>query len=223
MDDKEKLEQIKEQLNIEQIFDLLMTLGADPVMKGDYIMCRTICHGGSSHKLYYYENTKLFRCYTECSDTFDIFQLVVKLNSTNGRDYPLPKAVNYICNYFNIEQENKNFQKEDKGLQDWEIFNRYDKILNSENKEEKKIEIKIYDDKILSYLPHPRILPWEDEGITKEVINNHNICYNPSSQAIVIPHYNINNELIGIRERTLIKENEIYGKYRGHTSSHCHW
>ena len=118
MDDKEKLEQIKEQLNIEQIFDLLMTLGADPVMKGDYIMCRTICHGGSSHKLYYYENTKLFRCYTECSDTFDIFQLVVKLNSTNGRDYPLPKAVNYICNYFNIEQENKNFQKEDKGLQD---------------------------------------------------------------------------------------------------------
>ena len=214
MDDKEKLEQIKEQLNIEQIFDLLMTLGADPVMKGDYIMCRTICHGGSSHKLYYYENTKLFRCYTECSDTFDIFQLVVKLNSTNGRDYPLPKAVNYICNYFNIEQENKNFQKEDKGLQDWEIFNRYDKILNSENKEEKKIEIKIYDDKILSYLPHPRILPWEDEGITKEVINNHNICYNPSSQAIVIPHYNINNELIGIRERTLIKENEIYGKYR---------
>ena len=36
----------------------------------------------------------------------------------------------------------------------------------------------------------------------------------PSSQAIVIPHYNENNELIGIRERTLIKENEQYGKYR---------
>ena len=46
------------------------------------------------------------------------------------------------------------------------------------------------------------------------MIQQHNICYNPSSQAIVIPHYNINNELVGIRERTLIKENEIYGKYR---------
>ena len=45
-------------------------------------------------------------------------------------------------------------------------------------------------------------------------ITNHNICYNPSSQAIVIPHYNENGFLIGIRERTLIKENEIYGKYR---------
>lgn len=45
-------------------------------------------------------------------------------------------------------------------------------------------------------------------------ITNHNICYNPSSQAIVIPHYDENGFLIGIRERTLIKENEIYGKYR---------
>ena len=30
----------------------------------------------------------------------------------------------------------------------------------------------------------------------------------------MIPHYDINNRLVGIRERTLIKENEIYGKYR---------
>lgn len=214
MDDKEKLEQIKEQITLDQMFDLLITLGADPVIKGDFIMCRTICHGGSSHKLYYYDNTKLFRCYTECSDTFDVFQLVVKLNSTDGRNYPLPKAIDYVCHYFNIEQENQNFSEEQTELQDWKIFNKYDKILNKENKEERKVEMKIYDDKILSYLPHPRILPWEEEGITKDIITHHNICYNPSSQAIVIPHYNINNELVGIRERTLIKENEIYGKYR---------
>ena len=215
MDEKEKLEQIKEQLTIEQIFDLLMTLGADPIMKNDYIICRTICHGGSSHKLYYYENTKLFRCYTECSDTFDILQLIVKINSTNNYNYPLPKAIDYICNYFNIEQENQNFLEEQIKLQDWQIFNRYNKNFNLQNeKKERKIEIKFYDDKILTYLPHPRILPWEKEGMTKEVLNNHNICYNPSSQAIVIPHYDIDNHLIGIRERTIIKENEIYGKYR---------
>lgn len=214
MDDKEKLEQIKEQITLDQMFDLLITLGADPVIKSDFIMCRTICHSGSSHKLYYYDNTKLFRCYTECSDTFDVFQLVVKLNSTDSRNYPLPKAIDYVCHYFNIEQENQNFSEEQTELQDWKIFNKYDKILNKENKEERKVEMKIYDDKILSYLPHPRILPWEEEGITKDIIAHHNICYNPSSQAIVIPHYNINNELVGIRERTLIKENEIYGKYR---------
>ena len=145
MDDKDRLEQIKNQLTIEQIFDLLLTLGADPILREDYLVCRTICHGGSSHKLYYYDNTKLFRCYTECSDTFDIFQLIVKLESTADREYPLPKAVNYVCNYFNIEQENKNFSEEQTELQDWKIFNRYDKILNKENNKEKKVELKIYD------------------------------------------------------------------------------
>ena len=78
MDDKERLEEIKNSLSIDQVADLLMTLGADPVTKGELIICRTICHGGDSHKLYYYENTHLFRCYTECSDTFDIFELIVK-------------------------------------------------------------------------------------------------------------------------------------------------
>ena len=31
---------------------------------------------------------------------------------------------------------------------------------------------------------------------------------------IKIDHYDKDNNLIGIRERTLIKENEVYGKYR---------
>ena len=212
-ENKERLEEIKNSLTIEQVFDLLLSYGADPVLKDDLIICRTICHGGDSHKLYYYENTHLFRCYTECSDTFDIFQLVVKVESSGGRNYSLPQAINYVINFFNLSIENKNFQKNDDKLIDWQIFNRYDKILNNENNK-RTVEMKIYDDKILTYLPHPRILPWEDEGISKDVIKYHNICYNPSSQAIVIPHYNIDGELVGIRERTLIKENEIYGKYR---------
>ena len=40
------------------------------------------------------------------------------------------------------------------------------------------------------------------------------ICYDPVMQGIVIPHYNIDGKLIGIRERTLIKENEDTGKYK---------
>ena len=40
------------------------------------------------------------------------------------------------------------------------------------------------------------------------------ICYDPSYQGIVIPHYNIDGKLVGIRERTLIKENENNGKYK---------
>jgi hypothetical protein len=45
-------------------------------------------------------------------------------------------------------------------------------------------------------------------------MNNRNICYDPKNCGIVIPHYDIDGNLIGIRERTLIKENEVNGKYR---------
>ena len=69
MNNKEFSEQIKNNLTIEQINDLLASLGGDPILKGNIIISRTICHNGESHKLYYYDNTKLFRCYTECSDT----------------------------------------------------------------------------------------------------------------------------------------------------------
>ena len=65
-------------------------------MKNDIIVAQTVCHGGHSHKLYYYENTKLFRCYTQCNDGyFDLFQLLMKVNSGH-KDYSLPNAVNYV-------------------------------------------------------------------------------------------------------------------------------
>ena len=79
MELKEWSENIKNNLTIEQIKDLLYTLGGDPQVRGDIIVSRTVCHGGDSHKLYYYENTHLFRCYTECSDIFDIFELIIKV------------------------------------------------------------------------------------------------------------------------------------------------
>ena len=86
-----------------------------------------------------------------------------------------------------------------------------DFILNNKLSSE---ELKKYDDSILKYLPRPRILPWEEEGITNEVIQRNNIAYDPVNEGIVIPHYNIDGKLIGIRERTLIKEEETKGKYR---------
>lgn len=126
----------------------------------------------------------------------------------------LPQAVEFIINYFNLTQFAQNGFENRSELQDWNILNNYLRKNAYSNNKKRIVEMKFYNDKILTFLPHPRILDWENEGITNDVIKNHNICYNPSSQAIVIPHYDKDNNLVGIRERTLIKENEIYGKYR---------
>ena len=208
-----EIEEIKNRITTDQLVEFLYSLGAEPIQRDGIIICRTICHGGDSHKLYYYENTKLFRCYTQCNDGyFDIFQLIIKINH-DIPNYNLPQAVNYIKQYFGIYIENEKFSQNDNELSDWAILNRY---LNSSPQEthKRKVEMKFYDGTFLKNLPRPRILPWEKEGIKPEIIKYHNICYNSASQAIVIPHYDINDKLVGIRERTLIKENEIYGKYR---------
>ena len=55
---------------------------------------------------------------------------------------------------------------------------------------------------------------WLKEGISQEVMNSYGITFDPVMWGIVIPHYDINGKLIGIRERTLIKEEEINGKYK---------
>lgn len=212
--DKDK---IKNNLTIEQVMDLVAELGGEPRWDGNHnaFIAKTICHGGNSHKLYYYDNTHLFRCYTQCGDEpFDIFELVCKVKSAAAGAWPLPKAVHFVAQYFRIAPQNAdNFSSQTESL-DWKILNKYDKIKSREVNEQKIVEFKEYNEDILRYLPHPRILAWEKEGITREVMEARGICFNPMNQGIVIPHYDKDNNLVGIRERTLIKEEEQYGKYK---------
>lgn len=207
-------DELKLNLTIEQIQDLVDDFGGDSKLKdNNTLICKTICHCGNSHKLYYYENTHLFRCYTDCDNTWDVFELVrkVKSNETNT-EWSLPKAIGYVASYFGYSPKTFDFEDLQENLQDWDVLKKYEAINMIDDKQ--RVELKTYDDSILRRLPHPRVIPWESEGILPEVIRSHNICYDPVSQGIVIPHYDIDNRLIGIRERTLIKEDEVYGKYR---------
>lgn len=218
---------IKNSLTIEQIYQLLIDLGGEPQLsKNDIIISKTICHCGHSHKLYYYDNTKLFKCWTECNEAFDIFDLIaknqnslgnLKVTSENGnkvlKEWTLIDSVVYLSKYFNFsisvqEEENGFIEK----IDDWTILNRYKK--SQELPKKAKIDFNFFDNQILKNFPTPLIIPWAEEGISKEVMNECGIAYDPIQHAVIIPHYNIDNKLIGIRERTLIKENEKYGKYK---------
>lgn len=205
--DKDK---IKNSLTIEQIFDLVAELGGEPIMQNGFFVSQTICHnepGEGSHKLYYYDNTKLFRCYTECNDTFDIFQLVMKV-----KHIELYPAIIFVASYFNFPILAEDFDNSQFSLHDWQILNNYEK--NNQVQQEQIVEMRTFDSKILQHLPRPRIPEWEQEGITWEVMQHRGIAYDPKNDGIVIPHYDIDGNLIGVRERTLIKEEEKNGKYK---------
>lgn len=217
---------IKNSLSLEQIYSFLDDLDAAPQSQGPVILNKTICHCGNSHKLYYYDNTKLFRCYTDCGgEAFDIYELTRKVKSRENPkerwtkegqsyldDWNLPEAIEYVAQYFGFSPIERAIETTSI-LDDWKTLNNYDRIEKI-SKDTQIVELKTYDSGIITRLPHPIIEPWEKEGITREVINHCDICYDPKNCGIVIPHYDIDGRLIGIRERTLIKENEIKGKYR---------
>lgn len=208
---------IKQALSIEQIFDLLQNWGAEPEYTSFGILSSTICHnkpGEGSKKLYYYTNSELFQCYSNCN-SFDIFQLVIKvMEIQNNIVFNLNDAIRWIAQKLGISgrlEEDIN----DEGLKDWKYLANYERIQEIKvNTQE--IVLKQYDDVILSRFNYQvKLDPWLQEGINQEVLDYASIGYYAGGDQITIPHFDINNRFIGLRGRTLCKmEGELYGKYR---------
>ena len=81
-------DQVKESLSIEDIHKILRELGSETYQtdsNGNPIY-RTVCHNktNGSFKLYYYHEAQQFHCYTECGDTFDIYELVIRTKKQQG-------------------------------------------------------------------------------------------------------------------------------------------
>ena len=76
-------EEVKNNMTEEDIINFFGILGVSNYEnKDNYIIFPTICHNEdiekASMKLYYYKSNKLFHCYTECGESFDIFGLIKK-------------------------------------------------------------------------------------------------------------------------------------------------
>ena len=202
--------EIRDSLSIENIFELLVDFGGEPEYSNFGILCSTICHnppGEGSRKLYFYSNSNLFRCYTDCDRYFDIFELVIKVAKIQwDKDFNLNDSIKWIASKFNISGETIE-EDEYKTLEDW-------KIQQVETKN-KNIILKEYNPIILTRFNYNvKIQPWLDEGISQDILNKSIIGFYPGGDQITIPHFDENNRLIGVRGRTLIKEtSEVYGKY----------
>ena len=210
--------EIRQALGLENIYDLLIEWGGDPEYTEFGILSSTICHnppGEGSRKLYFYENTGLFRCYTGCDSAFDIFELCSKVMKIQyDEEFDLNDSVLWVARRFGLSGMIKDDDM-GKALEDWKILSNYSRIQEIELKDNKVI-LKDYDSSILNRLNYNiKIAPWLDEGISQEVISKAHIGFYPGTDQITIPHYDINGRFVGLRGRTMCKdEAELYGKYR---------
>lgn len=201
------LKTIENKLTDEQVIKLVTNLGSDTYIDNpSYIQFKTICHNEdpseASLKLYYYKKNKKFHCYTDCGDNFNIFELFKRRYELLGKEYNFYKdIVLVIADGQEIDGFEDDFTK--KYVSDFDKYNnKFNKIIIDEISEN-----------LLNTFTFSPTLEWLNDGISIEAMKDYNILYSINTNKIIIPHYNDENKLIGIRGRALNEEDIAIGKY----------
>lgn len=196
--------EIVDNLKVESVKSLLEQLGAEVIEKEDCLICSTICHNveasRASKKLYYYKNSHMFYCYTECGAQ-TIFKFLEHYYETRGIAYDWYRDILQVvlnCSAsipFNAGNTYKS--QRDKYENGWAARN-----------------LQTYPSGVLNVFVKRYPVEWLKDRISTAAMDKYNILYSISQNKIIIPHYDINGDLVGIRGRALNAEDiEQFGKY----------
>lgn len=194
---------IIENLKDEDVFRLLSDLGAQPIDKGGYFVCKTICHNEdpeeASQKLYYYKNSHMFYCYTECN-AMSIFKFL--------RNYYETRSIVYDW-YNDILQVILNCS-----VSAYTTPDAYKSMRDDYTARKVRKKLPAYPSGILDIFTKYYPVEWLQDSISKEAMDKYNILYSISQNKIIIPHYDVDGDLVGIRGRALNEQEiETFGKY----------
>ena len=197
MSEEINFKELREKLSTEDIKRILAQYGVQPVREADkYLIFPTVCHNvtGGSPKLYYYTESRLFKCYTQCEGLFDIFELLKKMYALNGNEISVFKAIE-LCGLSHYTFTNNN--KDTIAKDTTEYF--YNLLHTTSRKVQlPSIEIDLpyrfnFDMKALKI--------WQQEGISYNTMLKYGIRFDPINNCIVIPNYDIDGKLISVRGR----------------------
>lgn len=196
-----------EHITEEQILQLLKKFDLVPYgsIKENEIWYETICHGGDSHKLCYFRDSKSFYCYTNCG-RMSLFDIIMQIKSCTFLE-----AIQFVANEMGISNRygfNHTITDISRELLKIDKYILLRKAKRNEIKHLPKIE-----EKILEYFENNVFYKgWIDDGISIDTMQYFGIRWYEMEKHIIIPHYNINGGLVGIRRRSL-KEQDKNNKY----------
>ena len=196
--------EVRLSLTDDDVIKILARLGVNTYKEDDKsIQFPTICHNvdidAASLKLYYYRDTKLFHCYTDCGDTFNIFEMIKRFYEVRGIDKTFYEIFAFVTNEIEITDD---------------TFDFFVYTKQKRYKQNPIIELPEYNQGVLDVFQRHYCQEWLREGITVETMQKYNILYSISQNKIIIPHYDLKGRLIGIRGRALNPEEIENGKYK---------
>ena len=194
-------------LDTDSVIHLMTELGADRYDdREDFVIFPTICHNlessEASMKLYFYKKNKMFVCYTECG-SMSIFKFLRTYYEERQIEYDWYQDIyEVVCNCSSFKQKEGFIKPVYKSLKE-----RYSVVR-------KEVQLPEYSPNVLDCFIKYYPPEWLNDGISKLTMDKFNISYSISQNKIIIPHYDINGRLVGIRGRALNEwEIDNIGKY----------
>ena len=182
-------------LNDRDIYSLLEHLGGNPKETNKGLDSSTICHnhdGTGKHNLRYFSESHSFTCFSSCG-TMSIYDLVSKV-----LELDFYNSFKYVLSFFNQSIYDMSYkQKSYEDDIDLSFFNREFKVESNKLKE--------LSPKVLNPYYDMYYQGWIDEGISIKTMQKYNIKTSIIDEQIIIPHYDEDNRLVGVRCRNLNK------------------
>lgn len=220
-----KYEKIINQLTTSDIIQLVSKFGIPETSiqyQNNQLIMPTGCHneiiGTAKHKLYYYENSKKFYCYT-CCGSMDPFDFVIQAYRTRGIKYAKTNAAIIIEK---IIQER---------LRDGFAVINPPSIKPIEIEEDWHKSLTEYNPTVMDCFSRNKkyLKIWEKEGISFDTMDKFGIKFDMVRNRMVIPIYSDKGIFVGAKVRNfnqeeiengrkympLIHNNEIYSYDRG--------
>lgn len=198
-------ELIKE-LNTDKVKQLLDSFEIPYRETDNALIMPTVCHNAdietASWKLYYYKESHIFHCYTDCSKSMSIFTFLKQYYEVRNIEY------NWYSDIYEVVQSCSNLKV---------FYNdgfRYNSIRSNYADKKNRKELEVIPEGILDIFTKTYPVEWLRDGISEAAMDKFNILYSIPQNKIIIPHYNVHGELVGIRGRALDPwEVENIGKY----------
>lgn len=202
------IDKVVHSLSTKDIIEIMESLGCDDYIDQDKaLIFRTACHHvnqeDGSYKLYYYKKDKVFTCYTGCG-TFNIIGFIQKRYELLNIEYDFYKDILLPL----AERANVSAIATQKSFID-----SYDLVVDKYRKKQIQVNMPSLDPAILNTYTFYPTKEWLEDGISEEAMRLYQIRYSIKENKIIIPHYDVEGKLIGIRGRALNEEDLIYGKY----------